>query len=138
MSQPGVSDSRGMQQSGSQKSEINFPPGRPSVHNVEALCRNQKQRPLYSIKCLPSTGYELLARQAKIINRVEKGYKQCCKKNQDVLVCAEQKVERQTTFFPIIMFRVSGKLEFSHQLITGHIWTKKFILMDNLGPRNVD
>ncbi|XP_019747733.1 extracellular matrix protein 1 [Hippocampus comes] len=91
VSQPGVSDSRGMQQSGSQKSEINFPPGRPSVHNVEALCRNQKQRPLYSIKCLPSTGYELLARQAKIINRMEKGYKQCCKKNQDVLVCAEQK-----------------------------------------------
>ncbi|XP_077382668.1 extracellular matrix protein 1 [Festucalex cinctus] len=85
------SDSSGPQQSGSQKSEINFPPGRPSVYNVESLCRNQKQRPLYSVKCLPRTGYELLAHQAKIINRIEKGYKQCCKKNQDVLVCAEQK-----------------------------------------------
>ncbi|XP_061632079.1 extracellular matrix protein 1-like [Phyllopteryx taeniolatus] len=89
VTQLNVSESR--QQSGSQKSEINFPPGRPSADNVESLCRNQKQRPLYSVKCLPSSGYELLAHQAKIINRMEKGFKQCCKKNQDVLVCAEQK-----------------------------------------------
>ncbi|XP_061838514.1 extracellular matrix protein 1 [Nerophis lumbriciformis] len=83
-----VSESRGRQES--QKSDINFPPGRPSEDNVEWLCRNQKLRPLYSLKCLPGTGYEMLARQAKMINRVEKGFKQCCKK-QNVVVCAEQK-----------------------------------------------
>ncbi|KAM9806841.1 extracellular matrix protein 1-like [Syngnathus typhle] len=86
-----VSQPRASELSSSQKSEINFPPGRPTVDNMEALCRNQKQRPLYSLKCLPSSGFELLSRKAKIINRVEKGYKQCCKKNQDALACAQQK-----------------------------------------------
>nr|XP_061789613.1 extracellular matrix protein 1-like [Nerophis lumbriciformis] len=79
------------EQFGSKKSELIFPPARPSADNVDSLCRNQKLRPLYSVKCLPKNGYELLARQAKIINRIEKGYKHCCKKNQDLLGCTEQK-----------------------------------------------
>ncbi|XP_053182782.1 extracellular matrix protein 1-like [Scomber japonicus] len=83
----------------SQKVDIRFPPGRPTAAVIESLCRNQKIRPLYSNKCLPNIGYEWLARQAKTINRMEKGFKQCCKKRQDVLVCAEQKWREELNKF---------------------------------------
>ncbi|XP_053743541.1 extracellular matrix protein 1-like [Synchiropus splendidus] len=73
------------------KIDITFPPGRPTVESVQSLCENQKLRPRYSVKCLPNTGYEYLARQAKTINRLEKGFKQCCKKKQGSLNCAEKK-----------------------------------------------
>uniref|UniRef100_A0A3Q2DLJ7 Extracellular matrix protein 1b n=1 Tax=Cyprinodon variegatus TaxID=28743 RepID=A0A3Q2DLJ7_CYPVA len=75
----------------SPKTDIIFPPGRPSAINIESLCSNQKFRPLYSTKCLPRSGYEVLAHQVKTINRLEKKYKQCCKKKKGALQCAEQK-----------------------------------------------
>uniref|UniRef100_A0A3B5MZW7 Extracellular matrix protein 1b n=1 Tax=Xiphophorus couchianus TaxID=32473 RepID=A0A3B5MZW7_9TELE len=75
----------------SQKIDINFPPGRPTPDNIESLCGNQKRRPLYTTKCLPRSGYDLLARQVKTINRLEKRFKQCCKKKKGALICAEQK-----------------------------------------------
>ncbi|XP_040901179.1 extracellular matrix protein 1-like [Toxotes jaculatrix] len=75
----------------SHKTDINFPLGRPTADNIESLCLNQNQRPLYNVKCLPGVDYEWLARQAKTINRMEKGFKQCCKKKQDVLNCADRK-----------------------------------------------
>ncbi|XP_047218031.1 extracellular matrix protein 1-like isoform X1 [Girardinichthys multiradiatus] len=74
----------------SQKINIGFPPGRPTADNILSLCINQRLRPLYTTKCLPSSGYELLARQVKTINRLEKKFKQCCKK-KGALNCAEQK-----------------------------------------------
>lgn len=77
----------------SQKASINFPPGRPTADNVESLCQNQKLRPLYSVKCLAGPHYKLLTRQTKSMNRIEKGFKQCCKKKQGVLECVEQKVK---------------------------------------------
>ncbi|XP_061572827.1 extracellular matrix protein 1-like [Cololabis saira] len=73
------------------KIDINFPLGQPTEDNIEPLCHMQKLRPLYNTKCVPRSGYELLAHQAKSINRLEKGLKQCCKKKQGVLNCAEQK-----------------------------------------------
>lgn len=75
------------------KVDMSFPPGRPTADTIETLCRNRKQRPLYKTNCLTGLGYEWLARQAKTINRIEKGFKQCCKKNQRTLNCADQKVE---------------------------------------------
>ncbi|XP_053289524.1 extracellular matrix protein 1 [Pleuronectes platessa] len=75
----------------SQKVDIKFPPGRPTADSIASLCRDQALRPRYSVKCLPGTGYEWLSHQAKTVNRMEKGFKHCCKKKQDVLNCAEQK-----------------------------------------------
>uniref|UniRef100_A0A3B3V845 Extracellular matrix protein 1b n=1 Tax=Poecilia latipinna TaxID=48699 RepID=A0A3B3V845_9TELE len=75
----------------SPKIDINFPPGRPTADNIESLCGNRKRRPLYTTKCLPRSGYELLARQVKTINRLEKRFKQCCKKKKGALNCAELK-----------------------------------------------
>ncbi|XP_054477114.1 extracellular matrix protein 1-like [Anoplopoma fimbria] len=73
------------------KVDISFPPGQPTADTIETLCRNQKQRPLYKINCLAGEEYAWLARQAKTINRIEKGFKQCCKKKHGVLNCADQK-----------------------------------------------
>ncbi|XP_039974488.1 extracellular matrix protein 1-like isoform X2 [Xiphias gladius] len=75
----------------SKKTDINFPPGRPTAESIESVCLNQNLRPLYNVKCLPGSGYGGLARRAKTINRMEKGFKQCCKKKQDVLNCADRK-----------------------------------------------
>ncbi|KAJ8398518.1 hypothetical protein AAFF_G00427730 [Aldrovandia affinis] len=67
--------------------DIRFPPGRPTSSNIGLVCRLRKLRPRYSAKCLPSTGYGWLARQLKAINRMEKGIKQCCKGQNEVLAC---------------------------------------------------
>ncbi|XP_044065286.1 extracellular matrix protein 1-like isoform X2 [Siniperca chuatsi] len=81
------------------KINIIFPPGRPTADTIESLCLTQKQRPLYNIKCLPGFGYEWLARQAKAINRIEKGFKECCKKKQDLLSCAVLKWRQELNRF---------------------------------------
>lgn len=91
----------------SKKIDINFPLGRPTADTIESLCSNQKLRPLYTVKCLPGSGYEGLGRQAKTINRIEKGFKQCCKKKQGVLDCAEQKVKQKTDQHKYIYFNLS-------------------------------
>lgn len=102
-----------------QKVDIKFPPGRPTATTIESLCLNQKLRPLYNVKCLPNVGYEWLARQAKTINRMEKGFKQCCKKKQEVLICAEQKVERET--YKHKCFVIFGKVIWPLSLIPSNV-----------------
>ncbi|XP_019948980.1 extracellular matrix protein 1 isoform X1 [Paralichthys olivaceus] len=99
-----------MTPSTSQKVDINFPPGRPTADSIESLCRDQALRPRYSVKCLPGTGYELLSRQAKTINRMEKGFKHCCKKKQDFLNCAEQKWSEELNKFCSV--KKGGKVDF--------------------------
>uniref|UniRef100_A0A672Z6E0 Extracellular matrix protein 1b n=1 Tax=Sphaeramia orbicularis TaxID=375764 RepID=A0A672Z6E0_9TELE len=54
--------------------DVNFPPGRPHTDTIDSLCQNQKLRPLYNIKCLPGSGYELLKRDS---NSAAKGARMC-------------------------------------------------------------
>lgn len=91
------------------KVDITFPPGRPTADTIESLCGNQKLRPLYTVKCLPGLDYEWLAHQAKAINRIEKAFKQCCRKKQGVLNCADQKVKQET-------YKHKHFAQFSHSL----------------------
>ncbi|XP_068611028.1 extracellular matrix protein 1-like isoform X2 [Brachionichthys hirsutus] len=84
--------------SGSETISIRFPPGQPTADVIKSLCHNQKQRPLYTVKCLPGSGYELLARQAKTINRMEKKFKLCCKK-KNRLTCADRKWREELNKF---------------------------------------
>lgn len=93
--------------SASKKVRMHFPPGRPTADNIEALCRDQKLRPVFKTNCMPGEGYMWLVRQAKAINRIEKRYKQCCKKEQGVLDCADLKVKQkklQTQIFEFSHF----------------------------------
>ncbi|XP_064209604.1 extracellular matrix protein 1 [Anguilla rostrata] len=71
--------------------DIRFPPGRPTSSNIRMICDLHKIRPRYDLKCLPSDRYGWLARQSKAINRLEKGIKQCCKGQDEVLACADGK-----------------------------------------------
>uniref|UniRef100_A0A1A8GYY0 Extracellular matrix protein 1 n=1 Tax=Nothobranchius korthausae TaxID=1143690 RepID=A0A1A8GYY0_9TELE len=89
----------GMNPSAPLNANINFPPGRPTADNILSLCENQKLRPLYTTKCLPRSGYKLLARQVKTVNRLEKGFKRCCKQKTDRLSCAEQKWREELNKF---------------------------------------
>lgn len=72
------------------KVDLVFPPAAPTDSNIESLCQNQQLRPRYKIKCLAGLGYDLVARQAKTINRLEKGFKQCCKNKRRALPCAQK------------------------------------------------
>eukprot|EP00063_Salmo_salar_P032497 XP_014007332.1 PREDICTED: extracellular matrix protein 1-like [Salmo salar] len=72
-------------------SDISFPPGRPTSDNIELLCCLHNHRPLSSTKCLPRTGFGCLDHQSKAMNRLERGFKHCCKGQEDVLPCAEGK-----------------------------------------------
>lgn len=75
------------------KLDFNFPPGRPTADSIQSLCDNQDQRQLYNLMCLKDSEHELLALQALTVNRMEKGFKICCKKNKAALNCAKHKVE---------------------------------------------
>ncbi|XP_063054664.1 extracellular matrix protein 1-like [Engraulis encrasicolus] len=79
--------------------DIIFPPARPSASNIRHVCKLRKARPLYNAGCLPRGGYGWLARQAKSANRLERGYKSCCKGKVKVLACATQKWEEEMKRF---------------------------------------
>ncbi|KAM9353408.1 extracellular matrix protein 1 [Symphorus nematophorus] len=115
----------------SQKVDINFPPGRPTADAIDSLCHNQKLRPLYTVKCLPGVGYELLARQAKTINRIEKGFKQCCKKKQDVANCADQMWRDELNRF--CMGETGEQVDF-HCCSTGDGANDRFSCFQSISP----
>lgn len=81
------------------KVDLTFPPAAPTESNIESLCHNQKLRPLYNIKCLAGLGYDLVARQAKTTNRLEKGFKKCCKNKRNALPCARKSWEEEMKKF---------------------------------------
>ncbi|KAJ3598642.1 hypothetical protein NHX12_002147 [Muraenolepis orangiensis] len=83
----------------SQNVSISFPPARPTADDIQSVCVHRKLRPFYDHKCLPHKGYGWLVRQTKAINRVERGFKQCCKSQQEVLQCADGKWREQMDKF---------------------------------------
>ncbi|XP_047455257.1 extracellular matrix protein 1-like [Mugil cephalus] len=85
-----------------QKAHVDFPPGRPTADNIESVCQNQKLRPLFNVKCLSGARYKAVALQAKTINRIEKGFKKCCKKKKDVLNCADKKWSEELNKFCMV------------------------------------
>ncbi|XP_042163000.1 extracellular matrix protein 1 isoform X2 [Oncorhynchus tshawytscha] len=95
-SQPGPCAVRGEKhkkspQATPRDSVISFPPGRPTFDNIGLVCCLHNSRPLSTTKCLPRTGFGWLARQSKAMNRLERGFKHCCKGLENVLPCAEGK-----------------------------------------------
>uniref|UniRef100_A0A4W5RKX7 Extracellular matrix protein 1b n=1 Tax=Hucho hucho TaxID=62062 RepID=A0A4W5RKX7_9TELE len=72
-------------------SDISFPPGRPTSDNIALVCCLHNRRSLSTTKCLPRTGFGWLALQSKAMNHLERGFKHCCKGQEDVLPCVEEK-----------------------------------------------
>ncbi|KAG7234208.1 hypothetical protein INR49_005527, partial [Caranx melampygus] len=114
----------------SQRVNINFPPGRPTADTIESLCDNQNQRPRYSVKCLPRMGYGWLVRQAKSINRMENGFKKCCKKKGDVLSCADQKWSEELNRF----CRVQKAGEDGSQCCSSEGENERYTCFQNISP----
>lgn len=72
---------------------IGFPPGRPHSENVKGICAFREYRPQHLTKCFLNTGfdYDRFAHHLEAMDSIEKGFGQCCKKNKDVHICAEEK-----------------------------------------------
>ncbi|XP_063803228.1 extracellular matrix protein 1 isoform X2 [Pseudophryne corroboree] len=67
------------------KPGLAFPPGKPKSSNIQNICKLGKYR-LHTDKALSQRGYGFPTyspRQTKAINRLEKEYKKCCKRNDE-------------------------------------------------------
>ncbi|XDV34160.1 hypothetical protein PO909_004357 [Leuciscus waleckii] len=75
--------------------ESNFPPARPTVYNLEAICLYGNGRPRYTDSSFPSSGYAYARRAGKAVNRLEAWFSRCCygglaQGNEQILCCAKQ------------------------------------------------
>ncbi|KAJ8273548.1 hypothetical protein GJAV_G00102860 [Gymnothorax javanicus] len=59
--------------------KVLFPPGRPSLANLQNICNNLALRPSYQLSTFPANFYAYLRRQATAVNSLESLYKGCCK-----------------------------------------------------------
>ncbi|RXN05426.1 extracellular matrix 1-like protein [Labeo rohita] len=83
-----------------------FPPAKPSLENLNAVCVHGNGRPRYPASCLPSSGYGYIRRAGIAVNRVEAWFSQCCQRgvaqgDQQVLCCAKQAWETALSHFCI-------------------------------------
>ncbi|XP_020945570.1 extracellular matrix protein 1 isoform X7 [Sus scrofa] len=56
-----------------------FPPGRPSLDNMDQICLPNRQHVVYGPWNLPQTGFSHLSRQGEALNLLETGYSRCCR-----------------------------------------------------------
>ncbi|XP_061263772.1 extracellular matrix protein 1 isoform X3 [Bos javanicus] len=68
-----------------------FPPGRPSLDNLDQICLPSRQHVVYGPWNLPQTGFSHLSRQGETLNLLETGYSRCCRcrNRTNRLDCAE-------------------------------------------------
>ncbi|XP_027005168.1 extracellular matrix protein 1 [Tachysurus fulvidraco] len=73
---------------------IPFPPARPTMNNIIAICHYSNLRPRYTKDILPKNGFGYLYRQASAVNQLESWFSVCCSNGtQDeemLLCCAKQ------------------------------------------------
>uniref|UniRef100_A0A8C6XXH3 Uncharacterized protein n=1 Tax=Naja naja TaxID=35670 RepID=A0A8C6XXH3_NAJNA len=70
-----------------------FPPGRPSLSNLGALCSAQRKKPSYGPWNLPQTSFSHLVRQGEALNQLELQFTRCCQLDEDQkLPCASNEV----------------------------------------------
>uniref|UniRef100_A0A8C6E849 Extracellular matrix protein 1 n=1 Tax=Moschus moschiferus TaxID=68415 RepID=A0A8C6E849_MOSMO len=78
-----------------------FPPGRPSLDNLDQICLPSRQHVVYGPWNLPQTGFSHLSRQGETLNLLETGYSRCCRCRNPTnrLDCAELVWEDAVTRF---------------------------------------
>lgn len=70
-----------------------FPPGRPSLSNLGALCAAGRKKPSYGPWNLPQTSFSHLSRQGEALNQLELQFNRCCQLAEDQkLPCASNEV----------------------------------------------
>ncbi|XP_060117219.1 extracellular matrix protein 1 [Heteronotia binoei] len=60
-----------------------FPPGRPTLGNLNSICAEERQGAAYGPWNLPSTGFSHLSRQGEALNDLESSMGQCCQLAED-------------------------------------------------------
>ncbi|KTG37074.1 hypothetical protein cypCar_00007869 [Cyprinus carpio] len=81
-----------------------FPPARPSVTNINAICLYGNGRPRYPASYFPSSGHAYARRAVNAVNRLESWFDQCCYGglslgNGQILCCAEQAWKNTLSYF---------------------------------------
>ncbi|XP_026541740.1 extracellular matrix protein 1 isoform X2 [Notechis scutatus] len=72
-----------------------FPPGRPSLSNLGALCSAGRTKPSYGPWNLPQTSFSHLSRQGEALNQLERQFTRCCQLAEDQkLPCASNEWEK--------------------------------------------
>nr|XP_020479461.1 uncharacterized protein LOC109973912 isoform X3 [Monopterus albus]XP_020479462.1 uncharacterized protein LOC109973912 isoform X3 [Monopterus albus] len=74
---------------------VPFPPARPTVRNLAAICHCGQGRPRYLASFFPSSGASHFRRRGSAINRLESWYSLCCSgqvahSSSQILCCARQ------------------------------------------------
>ncbi|KAL2080136.1 hypothetical protein ACEWY4_023929 [Coilia grayii] len=99
----------GIRVSVSAEPSVSFPPARPSLANLNALCNRGDGRPRYPALLFPASGHGHQRRCGAAINRVEAWYGMCCaagKTQGQTLCCAKQAWEYALKVFCMEEFMV--------------------------------
>lgn len=87
---------------------IPFPPARPTIGNILAICHYSNYRPRYTADMLPKNVYGYLQRRANAINQLESWFSVCCSNGtQDeemAVCCAQQAVRKQADCLHIVSY----------------------------------
>ncbi|XP_020945565.1 extracellular matrix protein 1 isoform X2 [Sus scrofa] len=88
-----------------------FPPGRPSLDNMDQICLPNRQHVVYGPWNLPQTGFSHLSRQGEALNLLETGYSRCCRCHNYIhrLDCAKLVWEDAMTRFCEAEFSVKTR-----------------------------
>ncbi|XP_043541494.1 extracellular matrix protein 1-like [Chiloscyllium plagiosum] len=81
--------------------KVTFPLGRPSAANIGAICHYKGHKKAHGDTQPPSTGFGYLHRRIEAIEKMEKGYKICCRSpnRKHRLSCSESVWKRELNNF---------------------------------------
>ncbi|KAI7798984.1 putative extracellular matrix protein 1-like [Triplophysa rosa] len=84
--------------------ESSFPPAKPSLTNLNAICLHGSGRARYPASSFPPSGYAYARRAGNAVNRLEAWFSQCCngdvaRGNEQILCCAKQAWEAALSQF---------------------------------------
>ncbi|XP_042297158.1 extracellular matrix protein 1 [Sceloporus undulatus] len=110
--------------------KISFPPGQPTKENMKNICQLRKFRnSVLAATSLPLSHFGWFVRQAKALNRVEKEFKKCCRKED--IGCARKGWEKALTQYCRQEFSVKTR---PHMCCKEGEMDARFNCFNNLAP----
>ncbi|XP_060676709.1 extracellular matrix protein 1-like [Hemiscyllium ocellatum] len=93
------------------KYKVTFPLGRPSTANIGAICRYRGHKKAHGDTQPPNTGFSFLHRRIETIEKMEKGYRDCCHSPSSFsrLACSENVWKKELDMFCIMELSVKTR-----------------------------